>query len=342
MEPTERKMKILEAVVEAYIKTGDPIGSKAICDVLDFNVSSATVRNDMAELSNLGLLAQPHTSSGRVPTELGYRVYIDDLMKHVSLSRRERTAIKNALELHADTPEELLGTAAEILSKITGCAAIAASPPGENARIRHVKFVQTGHYTAMAVLITSLGSVKPKLFRCDYRITPSLLELFDKAVNERLSGISVTAVTPAFIQTTALALGEMSMMMPSVLLAVSEAAREASADGMAIKGQSNLFLIPELDAADGKKVMELLGHHGELSRLIAAASTRTGVLIGSELTNPAFSCLSVAAVPYTAAPDCTGMLAVIGPLRMNYPRMIASLECVADLVGESLSELLEL
>ena len=98
MEPTERKMKILEAVVEAYIKTGDPIGSKAVCEVLDFNVSSATVRNDMAELSNLGLLAQPHTSSGRIPTELGYRIYIDDLMKPVTLNRHEKAAIKDMAE----------------------------------------------------------------------------------------------------------------------------------------------------------------------------------------------------------------------------------------------------
>ncbi len=342
MEPTERKMKILEAVVEAYIKTGDPIGSKAVCQVLDFNVSSATVRNDMAELSNLGLLAQPHTSSGRVPTELGYRVYVDDLMKPAPLSKREQTAIKNMLELHADTPEELLETAAEILSRITGYAAAATSPPGENAVIRHIKFVQTGHYTAMAVLITSLGSVKPKLFRCDYRLTPSLLEMFDKAVNERLCGLPVLAMTPAFIQTTALSLGEMSLMMPSVLLAVSEAAKEASADGTAIKGQSNLFMMPELDAACGKKVMELLSHSRELAKLMTAAASGTGILIGSELPNDAFSSLSMAAVPYTAAPDCSGTLAVIGPLRMDYPKMKAVLECVADLVGESLSGLLEL
>lgn len=341
MEPTERKMKILEAVVEAYIKTGEPIGSKAICEVLDFNVSSATVRNDMAELSSLGLLAQPHTSSGRVPTELGYRVYVDDLMKRAALSRQERTAIKDTLELHAGTPEELLETAAEILSRVTGYAAVATSPPGENALIRRVRFVQTGHYTAMAVLVTSLGTVKPKLFRCDYQITPSLLEMFDKAVNERLSGLSVLAVTPAFIQTTALSLGEMSMVMPSVLLAVSEAAKEASADGIAIKGQSNLFLMPELDAACGKKVMELLGHTGELSKLMSAAVLSSGVLIGSELPNPAFGNLSIAAVPYIAAPDCTGTLAVIGPLRMNYPKIKATLECVADLIGESLSGLLE-
>lgn len=342
MEPTQRKMKILEAVVEAYIKTGDPIGSKAICEALDFNVSSATVRNDMAELASLGLLEQPHTSSGRVPTELGYRVYIDDLMKTLPLDKKERSAIKDTLEINANTPEKLLETAADVLSRITGCAAIAASPPGENAVIRHVKFVQTGSYTAMAVVITSLGSVKPKLFRCEYMITPSLLEMFDKAINDRLAGMPVTSLTPAFIQTTALSFGEMSMIMPSVLLAVSEAAKEASADGTAIKGQSNLFSMPQIASSNGKRVMELFEKPRELTKLMSAAESRSGVLIGSELRDPSLSGLSIITAKYTAAPQCTGTLALIGPLRMNYPRIISVLGSVADLVGESLSELLDL
>jgi len=97
MEPTQRKMKILEAVVETYIHSGEPVGSKALCDILDFSVSSATVRNDMAELANLGLLEQTHTSSGRVPTELGYRVYLDKLMKPHELGQREKTALSDAL-----------------------------------------------------------------------------------------------------------------------------------------------------------------------------------------------------------------------------------------------------
>ncbi len=342
MEPTQRKMKILEAVIEAYIKTGDPIGSKAICEALDFNVSSATVRNDMAELASLGLLEQPHTSSGRVPTELGYRVYIDDLMKTLPLDKKERSAIKDTLEINANTPEKLLETAADVLSRITGCAAIAASPPGENAVIRHVKFVQTGSYTAMAVVITSLGSVKPKLFRCEYMITPSLLEMFDKAINDRLAGMPVTSLTPAFIQTTALSFGEMSMIMPSVLLAVSEAAKEASADGTAIKGQSNLFSMPQIASSNGKRVMELFEKPRELTKLMSAAESRSGVLIGSELRDPSLSGLSIITAKYTAAPQCTGTLALIGPLRMNYPRIISVLGSVADLVGESLSELLDL
>ena len=342
MEPTQRKMKILEAVVEAYIRSGDPIGSKAICDVLDFNVSSATVRNDMAELSSLGMLEQPHTSSGRVPTELGYRVYIDDLMKPLPLGKKEQKLIKDNLEISSDTPESLLEAAADILSRITGYAAVAASPPGENALIRHVRFVRTGNYTAMAVVITSLGSVKPKLFRCDYMITPSLLEMFDKAVNDRLEGMPVTSVTPAFIQTTALSFGEMSMIRPNVLLAVSEAAKEASADGISVKGKSNLFSMPELASSNGKRALELFEKPAELMKLITAADSRSGVLIGSEMRDPSLSNLSIVTANYTAAPQCSGRLALIGPLRMNYPRIISVLGSVADIVGESLAELLDL
>ena len=342
MEPTQRKMKILEAVVESYIRTGDPIGSKAICDVLDFNVSSATVRNDMAELDNLGLLEQPHTSAGRIPTELGYRVYIDDLMKTQPLGKREQLLIKEKLDINADTPEHILEGAADILSRITGCAAAATAPPGDSALIRHIKFVQTGTYTAMLVLITSLGSVKPRLFRCEYMITPSLLDMFDKALNERLAGKPITSVTPAFIQTTALSFGEMSMVMPGVMLAVSEAAKEASTYEAAIRGQSNLFSMSCLSGQNGKKVMELLGTNHKLLELISAAEKRGGVLIGTEINEPALENLSIVTAGYTAAPQCSGTLALVGPLRMNYPKIISMLTGVADMVGESLSELLDI
>ncbi len=341
MEPTERKMKILEAVVETYIQTGDPVGSKTLCDALDFHVSSATVRNDMAELAGLGLLEQPHTSSGRVPTELGYRVYIDDLMKPQLLTVREQGAINDALEQSADAPEHLLEKAAELLSRLTGCAAAAAAPSGEKALIKHIRFVQTGSHTAMAVLITSLGTVKTKLFRCDFAITPSMMEMFDKSMNERLAGMPVTSVTPAFMQTTAISLGEMSMIMPNVLLAIHDAAKEALATGVAIRGQSNLFVMHELASGDGKRVMELLGRSSELSKLISAADTKAGILIGSELHHPALMHLSVAVTHYTPAPECTGAIALIGPMRMNYPKIVATLDYVSSEVETLLSDMMD-
>ena len=114
-----------------------------------------------------------------------------------------------------------------------------------------------------------------------------MMEMFDKSMNERLAGMPVTSVTPAFMQTTAISLGEMSMIMPNVLLAIHDAAKEALATGVAIRGQSNLFVMHELASGDGKRVMELLGRSSELSKLISAADTKAGILIGSELHHPA-------------------------------------------------------
>lgn len=341
MEPTQRKMKILEAVVESYIRSGEPVGSKFLCDMLDFNVSSATVRNDMAELASLGLLEQTHTSSGRIPTELGYRIYVDKLMKNVPLTKYEQAQIDDKLYFCADAPEHLLEGSAELLSKMTGFAAIAAAPPGDRAVIRRIRFVQTGGCTAMVILITSTGTVKTRLFRCEFVITPELLDLFEKTINENCCGQPVTGITPAFMQRSAVSLGEMSIMMSNVLLAVHDAATEAAATSVSIKGQSNLFTMPELASADGKRVMELLSHSGQLAKLLSAVSNKASVLIGSEINHAALANLSVVAAHYTANPDCSGALALIGPVRMDYPKTIALIEHVASTVGTLLNDLIE-
>lgn len=341
MEPTQRKMKILEAVVESYIRTGEPVGSKFLCDVLDFNVSSATVRNDMAELASLGLLEQTHISSGRIPTELGYRIYVDKLMKNVPMTKFEQTKIDDRLYFCADAPEHLLEGAAEVLSKMTGFAAIAAAPSGEKAVIKRIRFVQTGGCTAMVILITSTGIVKTKLFRCEFMITAEIIDMFEKTINERFCGQLVTGITPAFMQHSAVALGEMSLMMSNVLLAVHDAAAEAASTSVSIKGQSNLFTMPELESADGKRVMELLNHSGELAKLLSAVSTKASVLIGSEINNPALANLSVVATHYTATPECSGALAVIGPVRMDYAKTVTLIEHVALTAGTLLNDLIE-
>ncbi len=341
MEPTQRKMKILEAVVEAYIRTGEPVGSKALCEGLGFSVSSATVRNDMAELASLGLLEQTHTSSGRIPTELGYRMYVDKLMKAEILPKSIQNSINDILYLSSDEPGHLLGSAAEVLSKMTGCAAVAAAPSGENAVIRHITFVRTGAYTMMTVLVTSFGTVKTKLFRCDYLVTKELAEKIGATINEKFAGLPVNGITPAFMQSTAASLGDVSMLMSGALVSVYDAAKEAAAAGVSIKGQSNLFLMPELASADGKKVLELLEHSGELSKLLDAKGANASIIIGSEINNPALSGLSVIVCSYSANENCSGTLALIGPVRMNYPKIVSALEYTASSVGGFLKQLIE-
>ena len=165
--------------------------------------------------------------------------------------------------------------------------------------------------------------------------------MFEDTFNERFAGRAVTDISPAFMQSSAVAFEEMSMLMSNVLLAVHEAAKEAASTGIFIKGQSNLFTMQELVSADGKRVMELLGHSGERAKRLSSAGSKPGVLIGSEINNPALANLSVVAFHYEANPDGSGALALIGPVRMDYPRIISTLEYTAGAVGSMLRDLLE-
>lgn len=340
MQPALRKLKILEAIVDLYISTGEPVGSKTLCDGLDFSVSSATVRNDMAELSEMGFLSQPHTSSGRVPTNLGYRVYIDKLMDKKPVSPREQGVIRDSLLLHSDAPEHLLSEAAQILSDITGFVAAVTSPPADGTFIKRVKFVRTGRHTAMVVLITSTGMVKNRLFRCDFLITDEILELFDTAINDRLCGTMLADVTPAFIQSAAVSLGELSMLVPNTLIAIHDAAKDAATMNIALEGQSNLLFLPEFSFESARRTVDFLNRTSELIRLLNETDVSTQVLIGEETKTPELAEASVITSRYNVADICSGAIAVIGPIRMNYSKTIANAEYLANIVGTMLSELL--
>ena len=203
MELGARKLKILQAVIEAYIQTGEPVGSKALCELLDVSVSSATIRNEMASLSELGLLEQPHTSAGRIPTQFGYRLYINELMKPKPLSDEEMRYIDGYLSEYADDPDLLLEKAAEMLAEMTKYAAISTTPTNRDATIQRIQLVQTGPHTAMLVLTTSTGTVKSKLFRTNYLLNSDILRMFSNVLNEKMGSVHLLNVTPDFIKSTA-------------------------------------------------------------------------------------------------------------------------------------------
>ena len=189
MELPARKNKILNAVVKQYIAAGEPVGSKALLELLDFPVSSATVRNEMAALSEMGYLVQPHTSAGRIPTQLGYRHYLDHSIEPAQIDPRERRAIDDAISLCADDPEHILSKGAEILSQLTGYAALSTTPPSDETTIERIKIVQVSKHTSMMVMITSKGMVKNRLFRCDHNLNEDVLndpELSKALVNGEL------------------------------------------------------------------------------------------------------------------------------------------------------------
>lgn len=342
MEISERKRKILAAIVEAYVKTGEPIGSKALCEALDYSVSSATIRNEMADLVELGLLEQPHTSAGRIPSHEGYRLYIDQLMHQTPLTEDEQRFIDGSLSASANDPEHLLEDASQILAEMTRYAAVSTTPSDEEATVRHLQLVQTGRRTAMVVMTTSSGMLKNKIFRCDYDLTPEILRIFHKMLNEKLGGIPVASITPAFIQTMAASLGEMTMLMPSVLMAVLEASREAMETDVRLEGQYNLLFLPEFGMDNARRLMEFLNQREQLIRLLEGQTGVTKVLIGPESEYPELYDSSLVVSRYSLGGRNAGAIGIIGPTRMDYAKMIPKLEYLASTVGTLLSEIMDM
>lgn len=342
MEFSERKQKILAAIVDSYVQTGEPVGSKTLSEKLGFAVSSATIRNEMAELVEMGLLEQPHTSAGRVPSQRGYRVYIDRLMSRKPISQKEQQYIDGMLSTAGDDPEKLMNDVSQLLAGVTKMTAISTTPTAENASIRSIQLVQTGRRNAMVVLMASTGVIKNRIFRCDYDITPEILRIYYRVLNEKLTGLPLTTITPAFMQTLAASLGELSMLMFPVLLAVLESARGICEADIQLEGEANLLINPEFGPESVRRIMEFLNRRSELARFMQlSVPNGVHVMIGGETERSELTESSVLIARYSLDGTESGSIGVIGPMRMDYPKMIAHLEYFASAVGNLLSRLME-
>ena len=340
MELASRKEKILSSVVEKYVETGEPIGSKALLSATGLDVSSATIRNELKALDDDGYLTQPHTSAGRVPTKKGYRYYIDHVMQPAELSARVREHIENTVSPTAQAPEVILSKTASVLAQLCDAAAVATTPSSDEARVHRIRFVATGRHTSMAVLITSNGMVKSRLFRCEFVLTPQLLSMFDKAVNEQFTGIRLREITPGFLQTAASAMGEMTLFVPDALIAVYEAVQSALEVSVAVAGQTNLLFSDGYDFHSARNVMKFLSDTARISRLLN--NTREPkIFLGEESRIPELATSAVVSARYEINGENAGAVAVIAPLRMNYATVRSEVDYAAACVSRAIGEILE-
>lgn len=337
MELSQRQERVLSCVVAGYSRTGEPVGSKAVAQ--EMGVSSATVRNEMAELIELGLLEQPHTSAGRVPSLRGYREYLDRLMQPQPLEEREKAAFDSALLGSAYDPESLLLKAAQLLAGATRYGAIATTPGGADAVVKAVQFVQTGRRAAMLVLLSSAGTMETKVFRCDFDLTPELTRLFFRVFNERAAGKKVSELTPAFAQTMAASLGEMYVLVGAPLQALLEAARDTAQAQVVLSGQMNLLYYPELGQAGLRQLLELLERREDIIGLLQGRPGHVKVLIGRESGRLELEEAALAVARYRVNGQDAGSIGSIGPVRMDYPRVVSLLDYLAGLVGRALTRM---
>ena len=337
----ERKKKILAMIVETYVATGEPVGSKTICEMLSrqgYSVSSATIRNEMSDLVEYQLLEQPHTSAGRIPSHLGYRYYIDCLMGKTLLPESERQVIDSLLAGFNSDPVHLFEDISQTLASATRMAAISTTPASESDTIRSIQLVPTGRRTGLVVLMTSDGVMKNRICRCDFDMTPDLLRVIYRLFGEKFTGKRLSEITLAYIQTLAASLGELTFMISPILMAAFDAVRYAANADVCLEGEENLLAQPEFHGSNARSIMEFLNRRNEIAHLLNQKKGGVHIFIGAENDNPELSGSSLLVTKYSINGKEAGAIGIIGPTRMDYSHMIARLNYISNAVGKLLTD----
>jgi heat-inducible transcriptional repressor len=335
---SRRAQKILHAVITEYLTVGDAVGSRTVTRRHDLGLSPATVRNVMADLEDLGLLEQRHSSAGRVPTPTGLRFFIDSLLKVRGLSAREKEEIRERVV--APTPDEVVQRASRLLSDLTQHAAVIIAPDPDQQRLAQIEFVPLRDGKLIAVLVTSDGKIENRLILDE--VDPQKLERIHNYLNHQLSGMTLDEVRECVIRE----LGEDKNKYDA---AISEALRLGHAVFVAqpdrsaevlISGQANL--LDDAFAQDrARDLLKTLEDKETLIRLLDRTRRAEGlqVFLGAETAMSALVGSSVVAVSYGPEDQPIGALAVIGPMRMNYGKVMSVVDVTAETVSRLLAEL---
>jgi heat-inducible transcriptional repressor len=336
----QRKAYILATVVYEYIATGEPVGSQSLTQKYNLGVSSATVRNEMAELEAGGYLVQPHTSAGRVPSDSGYRTYVDDLMQPEELAAPERRRIRDELRDASRELDEIIANATRVLGRLSNNLAFATRPVPDAQDFKHAQLIWLTARTGVAVIVTSLGVASQSMFELANDASPDELTRLSSALNARLASRSLRDITEADVT------GIVREVAPrddlrNVVLAALRNARAADEPAVASAGAQNLLDAPEFhDLRKLRSILRIVEEQKTLYDLVADAMNvqAPSVKIGHELGSDELSDLSVVTVPYRFGDRAIGMLSILGPRRMPYARLMALAAGTAETLSERLSD----
>ncbi len=335
----DRKKRILAAIVEEYIRTGEPVGSKTLLRVADLNVSSATIRNDMAELFDEGLLEQPHTSAGRIPSHLGYRRYIDSLMCCKPLSEEEKANIDALFNVRDPDPDKLLEDAAEVLAEYTKCAAVVASATPKHVSVKKIDLVPVDSRTVVLILLSSNGVIKSKVCRTNFLLTPDITDFFRKFATDRFCNRTLNEISSWYVNSGAISLGEYSRLFTPLIASIYELCQEVWAGQFFVHGETNLLSYGEFEKI-AHDLLTFISSKNEMTALLDRMAFGVDVKIGKENSSYELSGASIVVANYSAGEDNRGAVGVIGPVRLDYRTLIPHIEYFARTLGNLLSDTL--
>ena len=337
MELTERKKKVLRSVVDLYISTAEPVGSKAITELPDMKYSSATIRNEMADLTAMGYLEQPHTSAGRIPSAAGYRLYVDELMMDYRLSMDETRSINTAIEEKMQRVDKMVEKVAKLVSQATDLPAISVASHLGGATVKRFELILAGQGSVILVIMLTNDEVVNKLIKLPVSVSDADLKILAAVLNATMTELPAEEFTQSLLERVMISAGAAASLVPVIMEFTAETLRKQGSTNMAVAGQMRLLGQPEYRDVDKAQRLLTTLDEDALSNLPAVMQDHMGtkVLVGPEHVAQELKDTSVVMTKFDIGDGMQGMIGVVGPTRMDYAKVTARLSYFA----ESLSKL---
>lgn len=333
VELDDRKLKILQAIIRNYLETGEPVGSRTISKYADLNLSSATIRNEMADLEELGYIVQPHTSAGRIPSDKGYRLYVDHMMIE---KEREVNEMKEMLLEKEDKIDRLLQQAAKVLATSTNYATMISAPQINGNKLKFIQLTKVDANQILAVIVVEGNVIKNHMLHVSEELSDENILKLNILLNTQLNGLSLNEISLAMISAMKQQAGIYSGIIGDVIDAVAEAIKSDEDPEIYTSGANNIFKYPELaDQSNASRLISTFEEKQELTRLVQerlADEENTGiqVYIGEETPVATMKDCSVITATYDLGEGMKGTIGIIGPKRMDYEKAVSSLQTVMN------------
>ncbi|KGG81354.1 HrcA family transcriptional regulator [Caloranaerobacter azorensis H53214] len=335
----DRKLKILQAVIHSYITSAEPVGSRTIAKKYNLGVSSATIRNEMSDLEELGYLLQPHTSAGRIPSDKAYRLYVDNLMQIRKITEEERRKIKLSLLKEIREIEQVIQNAAKILSELTNYTSLAIAPQIKRSKLKRIQLIPIDEYKVLVVMVTDTGIVKNTVFRIENGVREEQLEKITNYLNSRLKGCSIEDISKNIDTEFVKDMYDLRDTIKDILPLINQ-----SIDGMYevdlfADGVTNIFNFPEYnDIARAKSFISFIENkESVVDMLLKSGFHDIEITIGSENCYEEVSNCSLITATYSLNGKTIGKIGVIGPTRMDYSKVVSVVKSIAFDLNEILN-----
>lgn len=344
MELSERKRAILQAIIEDYISTAEPVGSRNIAKNHDLGLSAATIRNEMADLEEMGYLDKPHTSAGRIPSEMGYRFYVDSLMHRYSLTIDEIATLQRSMDRKYNQLENVISEISDIISTATKYPAIVEMPIAQKSRLRNLKMMLIEEGAVLIVVVTDAGVVRNRHMKVSSSIDYEVVDSISEFLSNQLTGLAPDDFTAARLMLIYEAMSQYGEFLKTVIEFVLECL-ENPQRRVYIGGASNILNNPEFENIDrAREFLSFMDRKENVTELLglldAPKDESISIKIGSENGVAAMRDTSLVVANYNVGDKLHGKIGIIGPKRMDYARVVSSLELINDKLSEILGRMI--